>query len=62
LTTTYRPAEKAKAQGLNDLLVFSTVGLTALSSGILHHAVGWNYLNLIAIPFVLIAFAATLRR
>lgn len=62
LTTTYQPAEKAKAQGLNDLLVFSTVGLTALSSGLLHHAVGWQTLNLIAIPFVLIAFAATLRR
>ena len=32
LTECYRPAEKARAQGLNDLLVFGTVALTATSS------------------------------
>ncbi len=36
VTESYRPSEKAKTQGLNDLLVFGTVALTALVSGFLH--------------------------
>ncbi len=46
LTETYRSEEMAKAQGLNDLLVFGTVALTALSSGALYHLLGWRMLNL----------------
>ena len=40
LTRCYRPAEKAKAQGLNDLLLFSAVAVSATCSGILHQQVG----------------------
>ncbi len=53
------PAEKAKVQGLNDLLVFGTVACTAATSGALHHAIGWRALNLGAAPFVLAALVAT---
>jgi MFS family permease len=60
LTTTYRPAEKAKVQALNDLLVFGTVAATAFSAGAAHHALGWDVLNYAAAPFLLLGVAATL--
>jgi MFS family permease len=59
LTEVYRPAEKAKVQGLNDLLVFATVACTATTSGTLHHALGWEPMNIGALPFVLVALVAT---
>jgi MFS family permease len=60
LTTTYRPAEKAKVQALNDLLVFGTVATTAFSAGAAHHTLGWAVLNFVASPALLVGFAATL--
>ena len=56
LTECYRPQEKAKVQGLNDFFVYGTVTLSALLSGKLHHYIGWDSLNLMALPIV----AATL--
>jgi MFS family permease len=50
LTRTYAPAEKAKAQGFNDLLVFATVTLTATSAGALHEILGWRTMNLGVLP------------
>ena len=60
LTDAYRPAEKAKTQGFNDLIIFSTVALTAVTSGLLHHHFGWETINLAVIPAIVVAFAATL--
>lgn len=58
LTDTYRPAEKAKAQGLNDMLVFVTMATSSFSSGLLLEKNGWHTLNYLAIPFTLaIGFA-----
>lgn len=58
LTTTYRPAEKAKVQGINDLAVFSTVALASLSSGALHHLLGWSAVNLaVLVPLLLVLVA-----
>ncbi|MGF1611621.1 MAG: MFS transporter [Kiloniellales bacterium] len=54
LTETYRPEERAKAQGLNDLLVFGTVALTALGSGMLFEAFGWQAVNLAVVAPVLL--------
>jgi MFS family permease len=54
LTETYTAPEKAKAQGLNDLLVFGMVALTALSSGFLHEWVGWRALNYSVLPAILL--------
>jgi MFS family permease len=59
LTETYRPEEKAKAQGVNDFLVFAVQGVTSLASGVLITGEGWNTLNLIAIPAVAVTALAT---
>lgn len=53
LTHAYRPAEKAKVQGLNDLLLFFCVALSATSSGALHEWIGWQAMNLIALVMIL---------
>jgi MFS family permease len=52
LTETYRPAEKAKVQGLNELLVFGVQALASLMSGVLVNAAGWTILNLFALPLL----------
>jgi MFS family permease len=58
LTETYSSNEKAKAQALNDFIVFGTVTITSFSSGAVHHALGWQTINLAVIPFlVLVGFA-----
>jgi MFS family permease len=54
LTQSHRPAEKAKVQGLHDLVMFTTVSISALSAGALQQAVGWHAMNLAAIPAVLL--------
>ena len=60
LTDTYTPAEKAKAQGVNDLLIFLVVAVTATSSGMLHAGVGWLRLNQAVLPALLVVMAACL--
>lgn len=58
LTRTYRPEEKAKVQAANDLCVFTTVAVTAFSSGAIHEALGWQALNLaVVLPLVLVLVA-----
>lgn len=58
LTDAYRPSEKTRAQGANDLIVFSTVTLTALTTGTVHHLWGWQAVNLLALPMLLIVLTA----
>ncbi|MCB1970514.1 MAG: MFS transporter [Geminicoccaceae bacterium] len=53
LTRCYEPSEKAKAQGMNDLLLFSMVAMSASASGALHDTVGWSVMNMLAIPLLL---------
>jgi MFS family permease len=60
LTDTYKPAEKAKAQGFNDLLVFVTMATSSFSSGLLLEKNGWQTLNYLAIPFILAVGVAVL--
>ena len=58
LTETYSPGEKAKAQALNDFIVFGTVTLTSFSSGAVQNILGWETINTSVIPFlILIALA-----
>ena len=45
---------KGKVQGLNDFLVFCTVGVTALVSGQLYYRLGWSAINLYVIPVILV--------
>jgi len=61
LTQTYAPEEKAKAQALNDFIVFGTVTLTSFSSGAVLHALGWQTINLAVIPFLVLVAVANLR-
>ncbi len=66
LTTTYEPAERNKAQGLNDFLVFGTTALTSLSAGKLLAWFGWNAVNyavfpMVALGLVMIAWLVTQR-
>ncbi len=58
LTETYRPAERAKAQALNDFTVWTAVVAASLSAGALQQAFGWRAVNLGAIPLILIAAGA----
>lgn len=58
LTETYTVEEKAKVQGVNDLLVFATVTLSAVSAGALHHTLGWETVNVGVVPLLLLCFAA----
>ncbi len=60
LTETYFPREKAKAQALNDFIVFGTVALTSLSSGAVQNVLGWKTINMAVIPFLLIIIVANL--
>ncbi|MDF1585886.1 MFS transporter [Marinimicrococcus flavescens] len=57
LTSCHTPAEKAKVQGINDLLVFSSVAASASFSGLLHELVGWHVMNLLALPGLILVAA-----
>jgi len=58
LTETYRPQERAKAQGLNDLFMFTLTAIASFSSGVIMTMSGWAVVNVAALPFVLVALAA----
>ncbi len=58
ITETYLPAEKSKAQGANDLLLFGSVALASLMSGHTLNAYGWNMVNMIVFPVVIICLIA----
>ncbi len=57
LTETYVDVEKAKAQGLNDFLVFTVITLASLSAGAIQHFLGWRLVNLSVIPLIVIVAA-----
>ena len=54
LVTIYKPEEKFKAQGFNDLLVFSSMAVASLSAGILISLASWKTVNLFCIPFLIL--------
>ena len=60
LTETYRPEERAKAQGANDQLIFITMAISSFSSGMTVTAAGWTRVNLFAVPLVLLMGGALL--
>ena len=55
LTQTHTPAEKAKVQGINDFLIFSFAAMASLFSGYWQNLLGWQTLNLIMMPCVVLA-------
>jgi len=58
---TYKEEEKFKAQGINDLIVFTTMALASLSAGILLSLTSWKTMNLICIPFLVLIIFTTYR-
>lgn len=58
LTETYQAHEKHTAQGLNDTILFSSVAIGSLSSGIAYEFIGWDTMNWIAFPVGLVCLIA----
>jgi MFS family permease len=61
LVLSYKEEEKFKAQGFNDILVFSTQALASLSAGYILSMTSWKTMNLIAIPFLFIIIFSSIR-
>jgi MFS family permease len=59
LTECHTPAERAKTQAANDFMVFVTMAISSLSSGLLLNKAGWHAVNYGSIPFLMLAAAAT---
>ena len=57
LTETYRPEERAKAQGANDQAIFVIMFISSFSSGIAVTSGGWERVNLFALPLVAVVAA-----
>ncbi len=51
----HTPGERAKAQGACNFIVYTFVALGSLSSGALIHFLGWDWVNLAALPVLIIA-------
>ncbi len=60
LTECHTPAERAKTQAANDFMVFVTMSISSMSSGMLLNASGWHAVNYGTIPFLLMALGVTL--
>jgi len=59
LTETYRPEEQSRVQAFNEFMVFGTTAFTALASGAVFNALGWQILNVsVILPIIAAATAA----
>ncbi len=58
LTETYRPEERAKAQGANDQAIFIMMVVSSFSSGFTVTTAGWERVNLFALPLVALVVIA----
>ena len=61
LVISYREKEKYKAQGFNDILVFSIQALASLSAGYMLSITSWKTMNLIAVPFLIVIILCSIR-
>jgi MFS family permease len=57
VTDCYRPEERAKVQAANDFLVFGSVAVASFSSGKLLSVGGWDTVNWLVFPPILIVMA-----
>jgi MFS family permease len=60
LIDAYTPAEKAKTQGMNDVIIFTVMSISSFSSGALISAAGWNSMNLGTLPLLAVVASAVL--
>jgi len=58
LTETYRPEERAKAQGANETAIFAMMALSSFSSGMIVTNAGWEKVNYAATPLIAIVIVA----
>jgi MFS family permease len=56
----YTPAERDATQGATNFIIYAFVAALSLSSGALVHYLGWMWVNLGALPLIVISGAATL--
>ena len=61
LVLSYREEEKFKAQGFNDILVFSIQALASLSAGYILSMTSWKTMNLIVIPFLILIVISSVK-
>jgi len=60
LTRSYYPRERFKAQGANDFAIFTFQAAAILSAGTVLSQANWEVLNLLGIPFVVMALVLVL--
>lgn len=60
LLRAYRPAERFKAQGLNDFILFGAQALTSFTAGGLISLTSWNVVLLVNAPVLLLTLAVLL--
>jgi MFS family permease len=61
LVLSYREEEKYKAQGFNDLIVYSVQAVASLSAGIFIGLTSWKTMNLVCIIFLTIIVISTFK-
>lgn len=54
VTETYSSSEKGKTQASNEFLIFSMVTLSALASGWVENSLGWQRLNMMVVPLLVL--------
>jgi MFS family permease len=57
VTQTHRPEERTKVQSFNDFLIFGSMALSSFSSGQLLAYFGWQAVNEVIFPTIIIAGA-----
>ena len=60
LIDAYEPGEKSRTQGANDAIVFTSMGVSSFSSGVLVSAAGWEAMNAGALPLLAVLAVAVL--
>jgi len=58
LTETYRPEERAKAQGVNEFAIFAMMAVSSFTSGMIVANAGWEKVNYAATPLIAIVVVA----
>ena len=61
LVLSYKENEKFKAQGFNDLIVYTIQAISSLSAGVFLTLTSWKIMNLFCIIFLIIIVFSTLR-
>jgi MFS family permease len=60
VTTCYRPSERAKAQAMNDFLIFGTTATASFLAGFLQDRLGWFPLNEASVLLIMVSVLAVL--